>query len=222
MTAKERNQYETFYKQLSGSHLFFQNGNSALSNRDSKSHGQNNRDEVFSPIDQLTLAILSPFEISVYFMPFCRMNVFEGSCALLRNSVAGTSLVLSLMTMAAVCSSSDGDFSKDDICTDLVAEHSRGFRTEEEAKDWKRRNQLHHLGEWHGVNDDPNGEPIKIFLKRPEGDLPPKLPVGAFVTPRLKKDIRALARKYCGPEERAWIEEMLEARNLTQLHFDGA
>eukprot|EP00808_Paulinella_micropora_P003701 g80442.t1 len=78
------------------------------------------------------------------------------------------------------------------------------------------------LGEWHGVNDDPNGEPIKIFLKRPEGDLPPKLPVGAFVTPRLKKDIRALARKYCWPEERAWIEEMLEARNLTQLHFDGA
>eukprot|EP00808_Paulinella_micropora_P027759 g31641.t1 len=154
----------------------------------------------------------------------------------------------------------DGDFSKDDICTDLVAEHSRGFRTEEEAKDWKRRNQLHHRthrscrvasmkrkkgapsdmfsivissdmkpptwgaeqGEWHGVNDDPNGEPIKIFLKRPEGDLPPKLPVGAFVTPRLKKDIRALARKYCGPEERAWIEEMLKARNLTQLHFDGA
>eukprot|EP00808_Paulinella_micropora_P002626 g37848.t1 len=147
----------------------------------------------------------------------------------------------------------DGDFSKDDICTDLVAEHSRGFRTKEEAKDWKRRNQLHHRthrscrvasmkrkkgapsdmfsivissdmkppGEWHGVNDDPNGEPIKIFLKHPEGDLPPKLPVGAFVTPRLK-DIRALARKYCGPEERAWIEEMLEARNLTQLHFDGA
>eukprot|EP00808_Paulinella_micropora_P013570 g59311.t1 len=113
----------------------------------------------------------------------------------------------------------DGDFSKDDICTDLVAEHSRGFRTEEEAKDWKRRNQLHHRthrscrvasmkrkkgapsdmfsivissdmkppGEWHGVNDDPNGEPIKIFLKRPEGDLPPKLPVGAFVTPRLRR-----------------------------------
>jgi len=91
-------------------------------------------------------------------------------------------------------------------------------------------------GEWHGINDDPNGEPIKIFVKRPgkiitpvdryslcvctEGDLPPKLPVGAFVTPRLKKDIRYLSR-YCGPEEREWMEEMLRERNLTRVYIDG-
>eukprot|EP00808_Paulinella_micropora_P006092 g43837.t1 len=122
----------------------------------------------------------------------------------------------------------DGDFSKDDICTDLVAEHSRGFRTEEEAKDWKRRNQLHHRthrscrvasmkrkkgapsdmfsivissdmkppGEWHGVNDDPNGEPIKIFLKRPEGDLRSSLL--ALLSPRGSRRTSALSPETYG------------------------
>jgi len=53
-----------------------------------------------------------------------------------------------------------------------------------------------------------------------EGDLPPKLPTGAFVNPRVKKDIRALA-SYLSQDERDWMEEMLAGRNLTRIIFDG-
>eukprot|EP00808_Paulinella_micropora_P003307 g7376.t1 len=74
---------------------------------------------------------------------------------------------------------------------------------------------------WMGEHDSPRGNPLRLYIKRPEYRMPVKLPPGVWASPRLKKDIRAIAKKYCSDTERAWIEEMLAANNLTSLEIDG-
>jgi len=71
-----------------------------------------------------------------------------------------------------------------------------------------------------GEHDSPQGAPLKLFVKRPgttcaccvfvitvlmscaaASQMPVKLPTGVWATPRLKKDIHALAKKYCIEED---------------------
>eukprot|EP00808_Paulinella_micropora_P004362 g40987.t1 len=54
-----------------------------------------------------------------------------------------------------------------------------------------------------------------------ENDVPDKLPPIDFATPKLKKDVRKLVRKFGSEQEIEQVEEMIENRSLAGLQYDG-
>jgi len=52
-------------------------------------------------------------------------------------------------------------------------------------------------------------------------DRPKKLPGVAWVTPKIRKDVAELARKYCTKEKQEWFQEVLDHSELTRIVWDG-